>query len=109
MTARPNVQFNLRSLFVAITLCGVEAALIAAARTTPEVTVIPAMFLGYYLLACPFAAIVVWLKSSRIASLDETFAFATFGLTYFVVAIICAIFALIVLSGFVSLLSNLVK
>ncbi len=109
MPARPSVQFSLRTLFVAITLCGIEAALIAAARTTPEATVIPATLLGYYLLACPLAAIVVWLRSSRIAPLDELFAFATFGLTYFVVAIICTVFAMVVLSGFVSLLSNLVK
>ena len=75
------MRFTLRELFVAVTLCAVEAALVAAVPAKPWAA-IPAAVLGYYLLAAPVTTLFVWWRKSRMLPASEAIALSTMALTY---------------------------
>jgi hypothetical protein len=89
------MRFSLRELFVAVTLCAVEAALVAAIPARPWAA-IPAAVLGYYLLSAPVTTLFVWWRKSRMLPAPEAIALSTMALTY-AIACLCLIVILLAL------------
>jgi len=84
---RATVQFTLKGLFVAVTVCALEAALVAAMSTSPWAA-LPAAIVAYYVIAGAVGMIVIWWRESRLVSSAEAIAMATLVAPYFVIAMV---------------------
>lgn len=92
------MQFGLRALWIVMTMCGIEAGLVAATLKNP-VAAVPAVMLAYYIVAMPLACLFNWLRSSRTISLDESFALSTVGIVYAVTWLAVCLLAIAILSA----------
>lgn len=96
------MQFGLRALWIVMTMCGIEAGLVAATLKNPVVAV-PAVLLAYYIVAMPLACLFNWLRSSRTILLDESFALSTVGIVYAVTWLAVCLLAIVVFGSVVSM------
>jgi hypothetical protein len=102
LRGKATMQFSLRALWIVLTMCGIEAGLVAATSKTP-VAAVPAGMLAYYIVAVPFTSLYNWLRSSRAISLDESFALSTVGIVYAVTWLAVCLLVLVIVAASVSL------
>ena len=92
--SRTTVQFTLRSAFIALTLCAVEAALVSPITTGSDwalVTAIPAIFLGLIIAVAPIVGATILWRETRIAGLHELLAWSV-GIVVFSLSIFVIVF-----------------